>query len=78
MNPGPIRPAQPERPTLTLPIPTFEVGVQLASAVIHALEATSANGHDFDIVALRAAAEDPRVQAYFSELDALALLPVRR
>lgn len=61
-----------------IPIPTPDVGVALASIAIHAQEALSPGGHEFDVVAIQATLSRTDVQEYFRELDALALLPVMR
>ena len=64
--------------TAALPAPTPEVAIRMASALIHADEAFQADGHPFDRDAFYAALQADEVQAYLRELDALALLPVRR
>ncbi len=63
---------------MSLPLPTPEVAVALASIAVHAREALSPNGHHHDLAAVNGLVEMPNVQAYLAELDALALLPVVR
>lgn len=62
----------------SLPKPTEAVAIRMASALIHADEFMSPHGHEFDLEAFRRVFDDPDVSAYLQELDALALLPLRR
>lgn len=66
----------------TLPQPSPEVGVKLASLVMHADEALGPNGHEVDREVdrgvFRVLFQDESVQEYLRSLDGLALLPLRR
>lgn len=61
-----------------LPTPSPTVAVALACVAVHAREAISNDGHPFDLVAIETALSTPGVSEYLADLDALALLPVRR
>lgn len=61
-----------------LPQPSPEVGMALASAVVHAQELTEPGGHDFDAAAFEGALAVPGVREYMDELRSMALLPVKR
>ncbi len=58
------------------PSPTLLM--KLGSAVVHADEMAGPDGHVHDADALHSALLDPELQAWISEMTALALLPVRR
>lgn len=61
-----------------LPEVTPTVGIKLASLAVHAEEAASSNGHEFDLQAIFLLLADPEVVDYMDELRNLALLPVPR
>lgn len=63
---------------MSIPQPTPEVGMKLASLVMHADEAMSSDGRTVDIEVFKTCLKDDEVQSYLQELDALALLPLRR
>lgn len=63
---------------MSLPQSTPEVGIALASAVIHAQERLDPGGTPEDETVFRAILTQPDVRAYLEQLDGLALLPVRR
>lgn len=52
--------------------------VKLGSIMVHAEEMTQPGAHAFDVEALRGLLNDPEVIAWREEMDALALLPVKR
>jgi hypothetical protein len=58
--------------------PSTGVLVKLGSALRHADEAMSENGHAADEGAFRALLADPEVSTWLSEMDAMAFLPVKR
>lgn len=51
--------------------------IKLASLVVHAQEALSSDGHEFDGVAIVPIVQDPEVQEWLDNFDP-ALLPLRR
>lgn len=51
---------------------------KLGSILVHVEEGTSADGHAFDVIALRSLMADPEVRAWLREMDKLALVPVKR
>ncbi len=55
---------------------SISLASKLASAVVHADELTSPQGHQFDVDALRGIIKDPEVVAWLKSLGALA--PVKR
>lgn len=61
-----------------IPLPTERVAVALASIAVHADEYTSPGKSEFDAEAIRVSLAAPDVQDYLRELDALALLPLKR
>lgn len=58
--------------------PPATVLVKLGSALIHAEELLSPDGHAFDRQAFYAVALDPEVIEWLAAMDAEALLPVKR
>jgi hypothetical protein len=62
-------------PALT---PALTLLVKLGSIVVHADEATSAGGHDFDLAAMRGLIADPEVATWMKRMDAMAFLPKKR
>lgn len=52
--------------------------VKLGSIAVHADEALSVDGHDFDLAAFRQLIIDPEVAAWLSAMDAMAMLPKKR
>lgn len=52
--------------------------MKLGSIAVHADELLSADGHDFDRVAIRSLLSDPEVEAFVADMTAKALLPVKR
>lgn len=52
--------------------------VKLGSAVVHADEAMSADGHAADEAAFRSILADPEVSDWIAQMNASALLPVKR
>ena len=63
---------------MRLPVPSPQVGIKLASLVIHAEEAISPQGLPIDLDVFAVGMRDPDLRAYMEELDALGLLPLRR
>ena len=59
-------------------IPSQSVAIKVASAIVHAHEALSHGGHEFDVTAFNGLIEDPDVQEWMKHMDSLALLPVKR
>lgn len=51
---------------------------KLGSIAVHVDEAVSADGHPFDIIALRTLIGDPAVKEWLEGMDRMALLPVKR
>jgi hypothetical protein len=52
--------------------------VKLGSIMVHAEELIGPGGHAFDLSVLKGLLEDPEVLAWREQMDALALLPVKR
>lgn len=61
-----------------VPRPNDAVQIWLACIAVHADEAISGNGHEFDIEAIRGLLDLPGMRAYLDELGALGLTPVKR
>lgn len=51
---------------------------KLGSVVVHAQEALSLKGHDFDWEALKQNIQDPEVEQWLQRMDKLALIPKKR
>lgn len=51
---------------------------KLASIAVHAEEASSANGHEFDRIALQSALGDQEVQDWIGQMTAAGMAPVKR
>lgn len=51
---------------------------KLGSIAIHAEEFFSAGGHDFDQQAILSGLQDEQLREWFKQMNALALLPVKR
>lgn len=58
--------------------PSLATLVKLASIAVHAEEAISDDGHDFDVVAIRSLLSDPEVRGLLADMDKAALLPKMR
>lgn len=58
--------------------PTVDVAIKVASALIHAQEYMSADGHPFDREAFDSLLHDPDVDAWMRTLGSMALLPRKR
>jgi hypothetical protein len=52
--------------------------VKLGSALVHAADFLSAGGHEFDKAAFDALMQDADVKQWLADMDAAALLPVKR
>lgn len=63
---------------MSLPTPSAEVGMKLASAIVHLRELISSGGTDADRIAAFSVIDSDDVRDYMAELNDLALLPVRR
>lgn len=58
--------------------PSVALLCKLGSLVVHLEEATSPGGHEFDITACKQLREDPEVDAWFRQMQTLAMVPVKR
>lgn len=58
--------------------PTVSLLCKLGSIVVHADEAMSPHGHQFDAVALKGLIADPEVSAWLDGMRKGAFLPVKR
>lgn len=58
--------------------PSAQLLCKLGSIVVHADEAMSDDGHEFDITTLKSLLADVDVQTWLKEMDALALIPKKR
>lgn len=58
--------------------PTLATLCKIGSILVHYEEATSANGHPFDVVAFRQLMADPDVVAWLAAMRAAGLLPAKR
>lgn len=52
--------------------------VKLGSIAVHAEELLEPGAHPFDVEALKGLLSDPAVTAWREQMDAMALLPVKR
>ncbi len=51
---------------------------KLGSVVVHVEEMLSPTGHDFDRIALEGLLADPDIREWITDLQAMALVPVKR
>lgn len=58
--------------------PPITLLVKLGSIAVHADEMLSADGHDFDRIALQGLIADPEVVAWIKVMDAAAMVPKKR
>lgn len=58
--------------------PPVSLLCKLASIVVHADEANSADGHQLDVAALNSALHDPEVADWIAGMTAAALAPSKR
>lgn len=58
--------------------PSVMLLCKLGSAIVHAEELLSPDSHAFDQDALRAILADPEVSAWISQMNEMALLPLKR
>jgi hypothetical protein len=58
--------------------PTPSLLCKLASAVVHADEFLSVNGHAADRIALNSILADPEVKAWIEAMSAASLAPMKR
>lgn len=58
--------------------PTTSLLCKLASIAVHVDEATSQDGHEFDIVALKSLLMDAEVMEWLKQMDEMALIPKKR
>ena len=58
--------------------PTPGLLAKLGSLVVHADEGLSEGGSNFDLMAFRSLLDEPDVKEWIKEMNALALLPVKR
>jgi hypothetical protein len=58
--------------------PSAALLVKLGSLVVHLEEAYSLNGHEFEHISFRALQNDPDVREWFTAMNKMALLPVKR
>jgi len=58
--------------------PTLSLLVKLGSIAIHAEEYLSPNGHPHDKIALDSCLQEYEVQQWLQQMNAMALLPVKR
>jgi hypothetical protein len=63
------------RPDILKPSPALLC--KLGSIIVHAEEGASAQGHPFDVIALRQLLADPEVKQWLDDMAAAALLPVK-
>lgn len=58
--------------------PKLDVAIKVASALVHAQEFMSADGHPFDRDVFDSLMNDPGVVAWMATLNAASLLPRKR
>ena len=58
--------------------PTPQLLLKLGSIVVHADELISDNGHPLDKEAIRGLLEDPEVKTWLSDMQEMAMLPLKR
>ncbi len=58
--------------------PSVDVAIKVASALVHAQEYTSADGHPLDKNAFDSLMGDPEVRAWMQRINGMALLPRKR
>jgi hypothetical protein len=58
--------------------PSASLLCKLGSIIVHAEEAVSADGHQFDLIALKQLIADPEVDSWLKGMQTAAFLPVKR
>lgn len=58
--------------------PTLSLLIKLGSIAVHAEEYLSPNGHPFDKIALDNLLKDYEVKRWIEQMNAMAMLPVKR
>lgn len=58
--------------------PSIGLVAKLGSIIVHVEEGVSANGHDFDWMAIRSLLSDREIKAWMSACRRRGLLPVKR
>lgn len=58
--------------------PTVSTLVKLGSIIVHLEEVLSPKGHSFDRYALQTLWDDPEVKEWIAQMNAMAMLPVKR
>jgi hypothetical protein len=58
--------------------PSVALLCKLGSIVVHADEATSKDGHPFDMAAVKGLLDDPEVREWLKQMDELSMLPKKR
>jgi hypothetical protein len=58
--------------------PSVALLCKLGSIAVHADEATSKQGHPFDLTAIRGLLDDDEVQEWLKQMDKLSMLPKKR
>lgn len=61
-----------------IPTPSLQLLTKIASIVRHAEEYISDDGHDFDKAVIDTLLDDPEVRKFMDEMQAAALVPVKR
>lgn len=58
--------------------PSPSLLVKLGSIAVHVEELASPTGHHFDKIALASLLNDPEVKDWIAQMNAMAMLPVKR
>lgn len=58
--------------------PSASILSKLGSLAVHLEELTSNNGHEFDRAAVGSILNDPEIRQWLKEMNAMAMLPVKR
>lgn len=58
--------------------PSMALLCKIGSILTHVEESMSPGAHDFDLIAMKSALNDPEVQRWLGEMGSRALIPVKR
>ncbi len=58
--------------------PSATLLIKIGSAIVHADEMMSPNGHDFDKIALQDLINDPEVSSWIAAMSKLGFMPLKR
>lgn len=67
-----------DKPSNPLFAPSISLLVKMGSVAVHADEYLSADGHDFDRIALQSLLKDPEIVGWLEGMRSMAMIPEKR